>query len=81
MDALALLEKKITLLLKRIQILAVESEQYARKSVLLEKKVTDLQATLRPRESVQSSLKDNKQAYSIIDGLVQRIDSLLESPR
>ncbi len=80
MNALALLEKKITLLLERAQFLAMENEQYEQKTALLEKKVTDLQATLHQKEQSQTSQKDNKQADSIIDGLVQRIDSLLESP-
>ena len=81
MGALALLEQKVVLLLKRTQALVAENEEYKRGAIQLEQKLSALQETLLNKESLQSLPVDNTQADSIIHGLIQRIDLLLESPR
>jgi hypothetical protein len=78
-DALDFLEKRLSLLLKRVRILSTENEQYSEQVAHLNAKISSLEAQLLQKESVQLSCNDNKQAHAIIDGLIERIDSIMES--
>ncbi|MEX0672174.1 MAG: hypothetical protein WD068_02350 [Candidatus Babeliales bacterium] len=81
MDALALLELKVAQLVKQLQMVISENDQCMQQIVAYEEKIITLQAAIARKEQVPSVSHDSRQAHAIINGLIKRIDSLLESPR